>query len=335
MITGITKTVNSFTNSYPFLTGWIELMVCLAFLPPLLFMSFLFKLYDVCAGRRKVNLVPELHSKFSIVITGASAGIGKALVFEYAKRYSHSHELCFGLIGTNETRLKQVVNELREKYGIPQENMQYAVMDVRNKDAMKDFIEKMERKFDGINVLVANAGVADYSLKKNNPNLEIGEIQHKVLDINMKGLMNTVLPIVNRLNREKKVDTGYWGKQSICICMISSISAEFPHSSFYSVVKKAVLEYGRFLRWTFAKNPHVSVTVVLPGFVDTHLGQAFPAEKFLMLDPYTTAELMREGLERGDEIVAFPFTFYLVVKLTQVLPLGLFEPINKVLKLEP
>lgn len=273
-------------------------------------------------------------SKLCIVITGASAGIGKSLVMEYARIYGHSHKLCFGLIGTSEDRLRQSVRELQEVYGIDAKNVLYAVMDVRNREAMKEFIERVESVFDGINVLVANAGVADYSLRKNHPQMELSEVQNRVLDINLKGLMNTVLPIVDRLNREKLTETGYWKDQSICICMVSSVFAEFSHSSFFTIVKKAVLEYGKFLRWTFVKNPHVSITIAMPGFVDTHIGQAFQNDKFMVLDPETTAELMVEGIERGDEVITFPLLLYIVAKLTQVLPLGLFEPINKVLKLE-
>ena len=255
-------------------------------------------------------------------------------MMEYARVYNESHKLCFGLIGTSEARLKQSISELQQVYGIEASRILYAVMDVRNREAMKEFIERVEVVFDGINVLVANAGVADYSLRKNHPQMEVSEIQHRVLDINLKGLMNTVLPIIDRLNREKITETGYWKDQSISICMVSSVFAEFSHSSFFTLVKKTVLEYGKFLRWTFVKNPHVSITVAMPGFVDTHIGQAFQNDKFMVLDPETTAELMREGIERGDEVIMFPLLLYIVAKLTQVLPQGLFEPINKVLKLE-
>lgn len=328
-----------------FLRGTIESILSLIVLPLVLFVSLLIKLYLYLFKRDgEPNNCWKPTNKFSILVTGASSGIGRSLVLEYAKRYAKQcPQLNFGLLGTNIDRLKSASQELQDTYGIPADRIMYKDIDITEEKEMEDFILKFEKQFDGINLLVANAAVSEYVVQSQEPSIDFNNMERRIMNVNFVGCLNTIMPILNQLVQleqdDQSVNVGryyikkrYKNGQPLTICLVSSMSAEVPFVSMYGVMKKALLEYGRRLRWQFLKsNPDLNITVVMPGWVETYMSSKYPGFKNFMISSEKAAELIRDGIEKGDEVIYFPFVTYLLVRWMNVIPLGILSPIIKIL----
>lgn len=85
-----------------------------------------------------------------VVITGGSIGIGKAVAEEFAKEGVH-----LALCARNGERVRNVAQELSEKYGIQALGM---ACDVAKKEDIEQFIKEVAGKFQGVDILINNAG---------------------------------------------------------------------------------------------------------------------------------------------------------------------------------
>ena len=317
------------TSLKSFLFGCLEFLAAMILMPIIFTVSLLAQLTFsvksllVSSGQRD-TWKPSKNQKYAIVVTGASSGIGKALVLEYARAYTMEKvDLRFGLLGTNEERLQQVETELIEKFNIKPAYIVKKAVDVRNQDQMKLAIEEFETRFNGINLLVANAGVSEFVLKSQNNDIDFENLQRGIIDINLIGALNTVLPIVNKVVNQKR----YRDEQTINIALVSSIAGESSFLSAYASMKKGLTELCRFLRWKLKPNTFVNVSVVCPGWVDTHMASKFPGSKIGMIDSQSAAEKIRSGLEEGYPVIAFPYAFYVLSRVVGSMPTGLVEAI--------
>ena len=91
----------------------------------------------------------ELKDKVA-AITGGSVGIGLAVAKEFAKEGVH-----LALCARQETRVKQVAQELREEYGV---NVIGISADVSKSEDIERFVNELEKEFGGADILVNNAG---------------------------------------------------------------------------------------------------------------------------------------------------------------------------------
>jgi len=89
-----------------------------------------------------------------VVVTGASAGIGRAIAFAFAKEGAH-----LGLISRNEQRLREAKKEI-ENYGV---KAMILPLDVANADAIEAATEQIEKELGGIDIWVNNAMVSVFS----------------------------------------------------------------------------------------------------------------------------------------------------------------------------
>ena len=94
----------------------------------------------------------ELKGKIAL-ITGGSRGIGKAIALALAEEGVN-----VAITGRNEEKLKAVVQEIEQK-GV---KSAYAVFDITSKTEVYGALEKLQKDFGKIDVLVNNAGVAAF-----------------------------------------------------------------------------------------------------------------------------------------------------------------------------
>jgi 3-hydroxy acid dehydrogenase / malonic semialdehyde reductase len=90
----------------------------------------------------------------TIVITGASSGIGRSTAFEFARTAPRSLKLV--LAARRVEALQQVKEEIRAEVG---DGVQVLAvkLDVSNPEAVKNFIPSLPKDFSDIDVLVNNA----------------------------------------------------------------------------------------------------------------------------------------------------------------------------------
>ena len=242
----------------------------------------------------------------SILITGASSGIGAALARAYAAPRIH-----LALCGRDAARLAAVANLCRERGAEVIE----ACLDVTEAAAVAAWIDNADRA-SPLELVVANAGVQG-GLWRDGAGESLDEL-HRVMEVNFGGVSNTLHPVLPAMRRRQRGQ----------IALISSLAAlrGIPFSPGYCASKAAIRIYGEALRSWLAPEG-IDVSVVLPGFVETRLSQTVGGPKPLMLLPERAANIIRRGLARGRRQIAFPYPLYLGMQLMRALPAALVDPI--------
>ena len=233
-----------------------------------------------------------------IVITGASRGIGEGL----AKAYAEPGRSLL-LIGRNTARLEAVAQACRDKGT----EAVAAVADVADRLGLDQLLTDFDRQ-NPIDLVIANAGIGHGSGKYL---MEVAEQTQEVIDINVAGVTNTIMPLVNRMAARERGQ----------IALVSSIAGFAPltHAVSYSASKAFVKFWGEALRGRM-KPFGVEVTVICPGYIR---GEFTASNRFPMpflMDPDRAVQIMKRGLEAGQGRVAFPWQMSWGAGLLGVLP---------------
>lgn len=238
----------------------------------------------------------------SILITGASSGIGEALARLYARP-----DVSLALTGRDAARLATVAETCRQRGAAVAEG----VVDVADRDAMAGFVAETEAARP-LDLVIANAGISGGTFSGGESEVQTREI----MAVNVDGVFNTVFPVLPAMQARRRGQ----------IAIVSSLAAfrGFPGAPAYCASKAAVKTWGEALRGDM--KPHgVGVTVVCPGFVVTRMTAKNPFHMPLLMPVERAAELIRRGLEQDRARIAFPFRLYLGAWLMGVLPPGLTD----------
>lgn len=235
----------------------------------------------------------------TILITGASSGIGRALALAYA-----GPGVRLALIGRNAERLEESAAAANAKGA----EVVAAELDVRDCDAMRTWIKAQDaaHPFD---LAIANAGIT--TGLGNEGSSEDPEAVRALLATNLFGVLNTVEPLIGPMCARRRGQLAFIGS-------IAGLRG-LPFSPAYCASKAAVHAYAEALRGRL-EGRGVVVSLVIPGFVKTPLNEAIRAAKPLEIDAARAANIIRRGLSRGKATIAFPLPLYLVARLARILP---------------
>lgn len=187
------------------------------------------------------------------LITGATSGIGKASAEKFAQNG-------FDIIitGRRNDRLKILKEELVSKYGI---NVLYLCFDIRNKEEVVEAIKALDNKWNKINLLVNNAGLA-LDLKP----IQDGDFDNwdTMIDTNLKGLL-----YMSKLVANLMINNG-----SGHIINIGSVAGKeaYPNGNVYCATKHAVEGLTKSMRLDLFKHG-VKVSQIAPGAVETEFSE--------------------------------------------------------------
>jgi short-subunit dehydrogenase len=235
----------------------------------------------------------------TIVITGASSGIGKALALHYAGEGG-----TLALMGRDEGRLQAVAEQCRGRGA----TVQSGLIDVRDRAAMFRWLDELDRA-SPVDLVVANAGM----MAGTPPGGEIepAEAGYAAIETNLLGVLNTIQPLLAPM----------MARRAGQIAIVGSLAGflPLPDSPSYSASKSAALSYGLSLRALLA--PYgIGVSVVCPGYVTTPMMLRETGRKPFVMAPERAAEAVVIGLRRNRPVIAFPFLFALATRLHGVLP---------------
>ena len=235
----------------------------------------------------------------TVVITGASSGLGKALALRYARDGT-----VLGLLGRSSDRLDAVAVECR-RLGA---SVFTAAIDVRNRTDMEAWL----RNFDAdtaIDILIANAGIM--AGRPANAVIESSSASYDLMETNVLGVLNSVQPVLPNMMTRGRGQIG----------IVSSIAGfiPLPDAPTYCASKSAILTYGLALRGALRQSG-IGVSVICPGYVATPMMEQESGRKPFAMSARSAADLIIRGLEQNRSIIAFPFWFALVTRLGGLLP---------------
>ncbi|MFM0007018.1 SDR family NAD(P)-dependent oxidoreductase [Paraburkholderia dipogonis] len=241
-----------------------------------------------------------------VVITGGSAGLGRALAFSYS-----APGITLGLIGRNTERL-EVVAEACRALGA---EVVVGCMDVRDAAALQAWISDFDAQHP-IDLLIANAGIA--STLRSADDWEDASRTAEVVDINLYGALHAVLPAIECMRNRRRGQ----------IAIVSSLAGlrGMAISPAYCVSKAALVAYCDSVRPLLARD-HIGMSVVMPGFVRTAMSDVFPGSKPFMWSADKAALFIKKRLNRRRVEIAFPFSLTLGLKLLRLLPVAMADAI--------
>ncbi|MCP4330058.1 MAG: SDR family NAD(P)-dependent oxidoreductase [Alphaproteobacteria bacterium] len=240
----------------------------------------------------------------SVLITGASSGIGRAL----AMRYSQPGR-SLALSGRDQKRLDETA-ALCTELGT---TVRRTIVDVTDADAMRSWIAQSD-ELAPLDLVIANAGV---SAGTGAGGEDADQARH-IFRTNLDGVVNTIHPAIDCM---KPRDRGQ-------IAIISSLAAYrgFPGAPAYCASKAAVRTYGQALRGALHRHG-IGVTVVCPGFVRSAMTDTNDYAMPLMMEAARAADIIVRGIEKNRANVAFPWLLHGAVWLFAALPAAWTDPL--------
>ena len=240
----------------------------------------------------------------TILITGATSGIGKALSLEYS-----APNIILFLTGRNKENLLEITN-LCEKKGA---KVIFKIIDVRESYEMSKWILEIGEKY-SLDLVIANAGISAGTAKGIESEAQISEI----FQTNVDGIFNTINPAIQIMQKQK------YGQ----IALVSSLAGfrGLPSSPAYSASKAAVRVYGEGLRGCLA-NFGIKVNVICPGYVRTPMTAVNKFPMPFIMNSNKAARIIKIGLEKNKSRIAFPFILYFVVWFLTLLSTKITDPI--------
>jgi 3-hydroxy acid dehydrogenase/malonic semialdehyde reductase len=206
-----------------------------------------------------------------VLITGATSGIGEACAHLFAKE---KYDLI--LTGRRLDRLEKLATDLKGKYQV---EVMLLNFDVRNKEDVVTYLEKLPPDWKKINVLINNAGLSQSLDPIQNGSYADWDT---MIDTNVKGLLYVSKVVANWMINNK---TGH-------IINIGSIAGKevYPNGNVYCATKYAVDALSKAMRIDLLSSG-IKVTAIHPGAVETEFSQVrFKGDE-------TRAKKVYEGFE--------------------------------------
>lgn len=240
----------------------------------------------------------------SILITGASSGIGAALARLYA-----GQGVTLFLSGRDAARLAEEAARCTARGAV----VHTRIIDTTAREPMAAWLGEADATA-SLDLVIANAGVSGGT----RDSIE-GEAQVRhIFAANIEGVLNTVLPVVPRMVARRRGQ----------IALVSSLAAfrGFPGAPAYAATKAAVRVWGEGLRGDL-KAYGVGVSVICPGFVVSRMTATNQYRMPFLMSAEKAAAIIARGLARNRGRIAFPWPTYSLAWLLGTVPPGWFDPL--------
>lgn len=239
----------------------------------------------------------------SVLITGASSGIGRALAEAVAAPGVALH-----LSGRDAARLGEVEASCAARGA----DVRPRVLDVRDQEAMRGWIASAGP----LDLVIANAGVSAGTGGRT----EAPAQARAVFDTNLGGVLNTVLPALEAMAAQPPGPDGLRGRVAVIASVAAFIGVGGAPS--YCASKAAVQSWAEALDMS-ERRRGIRLHAVCPGYVRTAmtLGNRFPMP--MVISAEDAARRTLTGISRGKTRIAYPFLVYAAARAVGALPPGL------------
>ncbi|MDQ3474620.1 MAG: SDR family NAD(P)-dependent oxidoreductase [Acidobacteriota bacterium] len=243
----------------------------------------------------------------TVMITGASSGIGRGLAVELARRGAK-----VGLLARRADALAELVREIKNANGkaiaLP--------ADVMDAASLSAAAMQLRGALGPIDVLIANAGVG---ATVDGAELK-GSTVAEVINVNVLGAANSVEAVVPEM---VKRGTGH-------LVVISSLAAYrgLPKSAAYCASKAAVSAFFESLRLDL-KPRGIDVTIIHPGFIKTPLTAGRHAQMPFLMELDDAVVKIISAIEKRKKSYAFPWQLASIVRAGMIMPNFMYDWISR------
>lgn len=258
----------------------------------------------------------------TVVITGASAGIGKGIAEKLIKKHNCK------VIGI--ARSKEKTEKFVEELGDYAKNFSYKLFDVSSKENWAEFAEYLKENDIQPDVLINNAGILPKFNKTQNYSIE--EIE-SVMNINFYSAVysiNALLPMILKSSTPAVINVAS-----------SAALMSLAGTSTYSASKGALKSFTESLREDLRGKCYV--TVICPGFTKTDIfrnqentGKGEKAINAISTDCDKMVNMIVNGIENKKELMIFGFDAQFMKIFGRITPVTggrLFSAVMKASKL--
>ncbi|KAK9788968.1 hypothetical protein SCARD494_09484 [Seiridium cardinale] len=253
-------------------------------------------------GLRAATPQREPNEGKSVIVTGASRGIGKSIALRLA---ADGYNVCINDIGANSKGCEEVVNEIK---ALGRQACS-AIADVTKRDEVVGMIQTSVKELGPLNTMIANAGIAQVKAL-----LDLTEQDfERMFAVNVFGVQNCYAEAAKQMISQENCTPGHPGK----IIGAASIVAFKPFAllSHYSASKWAVRGLTQAYAMEVAEH-NITVNAYAPGIVGTAMWELIDSElakkkgtpKGSMIEKYVT-ELTALGRVSVPEDVAKHVSF--------------------------
>ena len=232
-------------------------------------------------------------------ITGASSGLGAALVQHYGELGAR-----LGLVGRRMDALQATAQGF---------DARCFSADVRDLASMQVAAEAFLGEFGPPDIVIAAAGISVGTLTEYAAD---AAVFRAVMDANVLGLVHTFQPFIEAMR----------ARGSGVLCGISSVSGVrgLPGSSAYSASKAAATAYLESLRLEL-RSSGLSVVTVAPGFIDTPMTQVNPYPMPFKMTASSAAHKVARCIARRRAYSVIPWQMAWVARGLKWLPTWLYD----------
>lgn len=238
----------------------------------------------------------------SVLITGASSGIGESLA-----RALSGPGVTMSITGRDKARLEAVKNALKSSGA----DVHAYQIDVTDWAAMSALIADIEiiRPLD---LVIANAGISSSAGAGDDE----GDKTRDVFATNLAGVLNTVLPSVTVMRQRRQ------GR----IAIVGSVAGfrGMPTAPAYSASKVAVKAWGEAIRPQLAKDG-IGLSLIYPGFVESRITDSNSFRMPFIMPADRAAKIIISALQQGKRTIAFPWQTVWMMRLLTLLPGPLYD----------
>ena len=235
----------------------------------------------------------------SVVITGASSGLGASLAALYA-----APGVALGLTGRSPERLAAIA----ERCAAAGAAVRSEALDVADASAMSDWLAGFDRDHP-VDLIVANAGISA-GPRDDEPG-ESAAMSLGQIGVNLLGAVHTVAPLLPAMCARRR-------GRVVVIASVAGLRG-LPYSPGYCASKAGVRAYGEALRPRLSRHG-VGVTVVCPGFFASRMTDRWQGPTPFMASGEAAARRVKRGIDRGRGRVYFPWPLVFGMRFCDIAP---------------
>lgn len=233
----------------------------------------------------------------TVVVTGAAAGIGRALTLALADFGAH-----VVAIDRDAKALDELGQNCPQRY----------VADVSDSSRMQEVAAQILEANPQVDLLIANAGVGGL-----NPGYDFSlEVSAKTIAVNVNGLANTIAPFIPAMIARRS-------GQIVGVSSLASFRG-LPNAASYSSTKAAQRVMLESLRVDL-RPYQISVACICPGFVQSAMTDHDEFPMPFMVPVTKAAQVMLRAIAKKRALYMFPWPMRWLTYFNRLLPTFIYD----------